>query len=73
MHAKKKISGVCLVTLIVDAQGMPQSPRIIRKLYPSLDEKAMDAVSKYRFKPAMKDGLLPIPTVITIEVNFRLY
>lgn len=70
---KKKLSGICLVSLIVDAQGMPQNPRITRKLDPSLDQNAVEAVSKYRFKPAMKGGLLPVPVMITIEVNFRLY
>lgn len=70
---RKKISGICLVTTIVDANGMPQNPRIVRKLYPSLDEKALEAVRKYRFKPAMKGGMQPVPVMITIEVNFRLY
>jgi len=37
-----------------------------------LDEKAMEAVRRYRFKPAMNDGK-PVPVMITVEVNFRLY
>jgi len=38
-----------------------------------LDEKAMEAIRQYKFKPAMKDGTTPVPVMITIEVNFRLY
>jgi len=38
-----------------------------------LDQKALEAVRKYRFKPAMKDGKTPVPVMITVEVNFRLY
>ncbi len=34
---------------------------------------ALEAVRKYKFKPAMKDGRTPVPVMITIEVNFRLY
>jgi TonB family protein len=37
-----------------------------------LDQKALEAVRKYRFKPAMKAGV-PVPVMITVEVNFRLY
>jgi TonB family protein len=68
-----KYQGVCLVSVIVDAEGNPQNPRVIRHLDYGLDEKAVEAVSKYKFKPALKDGVTPVPVMITIEVNFRLY
>jgi protein TonB len=70
---RAKYQGVCLITLIVDAQGNPQNPRVIRTLGMGLDEKALEAVRKYKFKPAMKDGKTPVPVMITVEVNFRLY
>jgi TonB family protein len=59
--------------LIVDAQGNPQNVHIVRTLGMGLDEKALEAVRKYKFKPAMKDGKIPVPVPITVEVNFRLY
>jgi protein TonB len=70
---RAKYQGVCLVSLIVDAQGNPQNPRVVRPLGMGLDEKALEAVKKYKFKPALKDGRTPVPVMITIEVNFRLY
>ncbi|MGB8096780.1 MAG: energy transducer TonB, partial [Terracidiphilus sp.] len=70
---RAKYQGVVLISLIVDAQGNPQNPRVIRPLGMGLDEKAMEAVRKYKFKPAMKDGHIPVPVMITVEVNFRLY
>jgi len=70
---RAKYQGVCLISLIVDAQGNPQNPRVIRTLGMGLDEKALEAVRKYKFKPAMKDGKIPVPVMITVEVNFRLY
>jgi TonB family protein len=70
---RAKYQGVCLVALIVDAQGNPQGVHVIRSLGMGLDEKAMEAVRKYKFKPAMKDGKTPVPVPIQIEVNFRLY
>ena len=70
---RAKYQGICLISLIVDAQGNPQNPRVIRTLGMGLDEKALEAVRKYKFRPAMKDGKTPVPVMITVEVNFRLY
>jgi TonB family protein len=70
---RAKYQGVCLISLIVDAQGNPQNPRVVRPLGMGLDEKALEAVRKYKFKPAMKDGRTPVPVMMSIEVNFRLY
>jgi TonB family protein len=70
---RAKYQGVCLISLIVDAQGNPQNPRVVRALGMGLDEKALEAVKKYKFKPAMKEGRTPVPVMITVEVNFRLY
>jgi TonB family protein len=69
---REKIMGVCLVSVIVDTQGKPQNPHVIRALGYGLDQKALEAVRKYHFKPAMKAGV-PVPVMITVEVNFRLY
>jgi TonB family protein len=70
---RAKYQGVCIIALIVDAQGNPQNVHVIRTLGMGLDEKAMEAVRKYKFKPAMKDGKTPVPTMITVEVDFHLY
>ncbi|MGD1062061.1 MAG: energy transducer TonB, partial [Terracidiphilus sp.] len=70
---RAKYQGVCVIALIVDAQGNPQNVHVIRTLGMGLDEKAMEAVRKYKFKPAMKDGKTPVPTMITVEVDFHLY
>lgn len=69
---RAKYQGVCLISVIVDANGNPVDPRVVRALGMGLDEKALEAVRKYKFKPAMK-GSTPVPVRITIEVNFRLY
>lgn len=60
------------VSLIVDAHGNPQSLRVVRPLGMGLDEKALEPIRKYRFRPAMKDKK-PVAARITIEVDFRLY
>ena len=70
---RAKYQGVCLISLIVDAQGNPQNIHVIRTLGMGLDEKAIEAVRKYKFKPALKDGKTPVPVIITVEVDFHLY
>jgi TonB family protein len=69
---RKKYQGVCLLTLIVDRNGMPLNVTVIRGLDYGLSDNAIVAVNKYRFKPAMRNGE-PVPVKITVEVNFRLY
>ncbi len=69
---RAKYQGICVVTLIVDSQGNPQRVRVTRPLGMGLDQKALDAVRQYRFKPAYFQGK-PVPVEISIEVNFRIY
>ena len=69
---RAKYEGVCLVSLIVDAQGNPQNVHETRPIGMGLDEKAIEAVRQYKFRPAMKDGKTPVPVMVTIEVDFRL-
>jgi TonB family protein len=69
---RNKYQGVCLISVIVDAHGFPRNPRVVRALGMGLDEKALEAVGRYRFKPALKDGKA-VAVLITVEVNFRLY
>ena len=69
---RSKFQGLCLISLIVDAHGNPVNPRVVRRLGMGLDEKALEAVRRYRFKPAMRAGR-PVPVLITVAVDFRLY
>jgi len=68
---KAKWQGTVVLSLVVDDQGRPQNLKVLRSLGLGLDQKAIEAVEKWRFKPGMKDGK-PVPVMATIEVNFRL-
>jgi TonB family protein len=67
-----KHQGVSIVSCVVSADGLPQDVHTIRRLGMGLDEKALDAVRQYRFKPGMLKGQ-PVAVAITIEVNFHIY
>jgi protein TonB len=69
---KAKFSGNVQVYLIVDAQGRPTHIRVVRGAGMGLDEKAVEAVRQYRFKPAMSDGK-PVAVDLYIDVNFQIF
>ena len=68
---KAKWQGTVLLTVIVDETGRPNHISVLRSLGLGLDQKAIDAVSQWRFKPGLKDGKA-VPVIATVEVNFRL-
>jgi len=68
---KAKYSGTVLIQLVVDPDGKARNIKVVRSLGLGLDEKAMEAVAKWKFKPGMKNGSA-VPVIATIEVNFRL-
>jgi TonB family protein len=64
--------GSVSIQLIVDAQGNPQNVHVIRHLGMGLDEKAIEAVRQYRFKPAMYQGH-PVAVQMIVDVDFHLH
>jgi periplasmic protein TonB len=68
---KAKYQGTVLLYVQVDSSGKAINMRVLHSLGLGLDEKAMEAVRKWKFKPGMKDGK-PVTVEAQIEVNFRL-
>jgi len=69
---KAKMSGVVTVGFVVDEKGNVIRARVIRGLGMGLDEKALEAVRQYRFKPAMENGK-PVKVEVNVEVNFQIF
>lgn len=61
--------GICTIAIIVDKQGNPQEPRILRCTNPIFGPNALAAVMNYRFKPAMRDKDA-VAVRINIEIRF---
>jgi len=68
---KAKFSGNVEVYLWVDTDGKPSHIQVVRGVGMGLDQKAVDAVRQYRFKPAMKDGK-PVQVDLYVDVNFQI-
>lgn len=63
--------GTVVLTVIVGPDGRVHNPRVIRAVGQGLDEKAVEKVMTWRFKPATKCGN-PVAVEVRIEVEFKL-
>jgi TonB family protein len=66
-----KFQGTVVLSAIVSPDGEPRDFRVVRSLGMGLDEKAIECVKNWKFRPATKDSK-PVAMYVTIEVNFRL-
>jgi len=66
-----KFQGTVRLAIVVDTDGTAKDIRVIGMLGMGLDEKAVEAVQKWKFKAGMKAGQ-PVNVRAQIEVNFRL-
>ena len=68
---KAKFQGTVLLSIVVDETGKTRDIKVLRSLGLGLDEKAIEAVMKWRFRPAYREGK-PVAVAANVEVNFRL-
>ena len=66
-----KIEGPVLLSIVVTKDGLADQIVVKKSLDPRLDEKAIEAVKQWRFKPGQKNGE-DTNVQATIEVKFRL-
>jgi len=69
---KRKQQGTCVLALVVDENGRPRDVHVIRSVNKVLDQNAIDAVTQWKFKPALREGK-PVAVRTSVEVGFRLY
>lgn len=70
---KAKYEGSVWLTLIVTADGQPLDIHVSKGLGMGLDEKAVEAVRKWRFKPSRGPDGKPAAVRAIVEVQFHLY
>lgn len=65
------VNGVVGLWIMVEAKGNVSQIRVVKPLGYGLDEKAMETVRTWKFRPAMRNGL-PVAVPVTVEVSFQL-
>jgi len=66
-----QFQGSVALSIVVGTDGVPTNIQVAKPLGFGLDEKAVEAVSQWQFKPGTKAGQA-VPVFAIVEVNFRL-
>ena len=66
-----KMSGTVKLPAVVGVDGKARDVHVVKSVGLGPDEKAVEAVSTWRFNPGLKDGM-QVPVMVEVEVNFRL-
>jgi TonB family protein len=66
-----KFQGTVLLSVVIDTDGLAKNVHVVHALGMGLDEKAVEALTQWKFKPGTKGGQ-SVAVQAQIEVNFRL-
>jgi protein TonB len=69
--ARNGASGLVTVSFTVDEKGNVQDVSVVKSSHAELEEPAMKAIKKWRFKPARKDGN-PVAMHVSIPIKFQI-
>lgn len=69
---KAKYQGTVVLQAVITPDGRATEIQVVKGPGLGLEEKAVEAVKQWRFKPAMGPGGKPVPVIVPIEVTFRL-
>lgn len=64
------IQGKVILQVVIGEDGCTESVKIVRKLHSELDQIAMQAVSSWKFQPALKDGK-PVKIMVQVAAMFK--
>lgn len=64
-------AGLVTLTFLVDDKGNVQTPSVVKSTHRELEEPAIKAVKKWRFKPGRKDGNA-VAVHVTIPLKFEV-
>jgi TonB family protein len=68
---KARVQGTVELIIVVQADGSAKLEKVVHALGYGLDQRAIDAVTRWKFIPGRKDGV-PVATRIGVVVNFSL-
>lgn len=67
-----RIQGTVILTAIIHADGSVSDIAVAKSLYPQLDQNAVEALSRWVFRPALKDGqAIDLDALITVPFRTK--
>ena len=67
--ARSGVTGLVTISLTVDDKGNVQDEKVIKSSHHELEEPALAAIKRWKFKPARKDGN-PVSVHVAIPIKF---
>lgn len=61
------VSGVVTVSILIDEKGNVQEPKVVKASHEAFSQPALDALSKWKFKPAKQAG-----AAVAMRVNIPI-
>src|SRR5262245_35012574 len=68
---RARYQGTVVLQAVIRRDGQVDMIYLVRSLGFGLDQNTIEALKKWRFRPAMKDGM-PVDSTLNIEVRFNL-
>ena len=66
-----RVEGIVTLECVVGVDGTVSEGRVVKSLFPSLDDAALRTLQDWKFKPGTKDGK-PVPVRVNVEMSFSL-
>ena len=67
---RENVSGTVILYAVIHADGTVGNVRVLRGVDERLDQFASEAIAKWQFQPAMKNGT-PVDVEATFQIPFR--
>lgn len=68
---RARIQGIVIIEAVIDRQGNVTEARVLKPLPMGLDQAALDAIRRWKFRPGTLNGQ-PVPVYYNLTINFRL-
>jgi protein TonB len=63
------VSGTVALSIVIDETGAVASSSVVKSTHPQFEGPALDAIKKWKFKPAQKDGT-PVKMRLNVPIRF---
>jgi protein TonB len=68
---RQNIGGIVTINCLIDSQGDVQDLKVVKTSNDAFTQPAIDALRKWKFKPAQRDGAI-VPIRVSIPIKFSI-